>query len=115
LSHAYSCDDKPVAGSAQSSNGEVIDSFSWRIAVSRPSRFAPMVMRCSCSSRCPLDVNICGRVIASRTGRRACCAAIAARVTCGHTIAFIPKLPPTKLVITRIFDSGTPSRCETVS
>jgi hypothetical protein len=104
-----------VAGSAQSSNGEVIDSFSWRIAVIRASRVAASVRRCSCSSRWPQEVNICGRVSTSRTGRRTARAAIAASVTCGQTIAFDPKPPPTKCVTTRTFASGTPSRWATVS
>jgi hypothetical protein len=30
-------------------------------------------------------------------------------------MAFIPKLPPTKCVITRIFERGKPSKSDTVS
>ena len=91
------------------------ESFWCRIAVSRPSRPAPSVIRCSCSSRCPLEVKLCGRVSASRTGRPTCRAAIAASVTCGQTIALEPKPPPTKWVITRTSDSGMPSNVATVS
>jgi hypothetical protein len=104
-----------VAGSAQSSNGEVIDSFSWWIAVSRPSRVAPTAIRCSCSSRWPAEVYICGRVRLSFTGRPTCRAAIAASVECGQTIALHPNPPPTKWVTTRRSDSGIPSSCATVS
>ena len=57
------------------------------MAVSFPSRVAPSQMCCSCSSRCPQEVNIWPRVTASRTGRRTCWAAIAVRVTCGQTMA----------------------------
>ena len=104
-----------MAGSAQSSNGEPMDSLWWRIAVSLPSRVAPSVTLCSCSSRWPLEVNVCGRVRESRTGRPTCRAAIAASVTCGQVIAFEPNAPPTKWVITRTSDSGSPSSCATVS
>ena len=62
--------ETPVAGSAQSSNGEVIESFSWRIAVRRP-----VAGRAERRSAAPAPrggratVNICGRVSASLTGR----------------------------------------------
>ena len=71
-------------------------------------------MRCSCSSRCPLDVNICGRVSISFTGRRTCRAAIAVSVTFGHTIALAPNPPPTNCVITRTWAIGRPSSWATV-
>ena len=104
-----------MAGSAQSSNGDEIESFSCRIATSRPARVAPSAIRCSCSSRCPVDVNICGRVSMSRTGRPTWRAAMAVRVTCGQTIALEPKPPPTNRVITRTRDTGRPSSWATVS
>ena len=104
-----------MAGSAQSSNGDPTESFAWSIAVRRPSRVAPSDRRCSCSSRCPLEVNICGRVSISRTGRPTSRAASAARVTPGHTIAFIPNEPPTNGARTRTCASGSPSRWATVS
>ena len=115
LSTPYNCDETPVAGSAQSSNGEVIESFSWSIAVSRPSRVAPRTIRCSCSSRWPFDVNICGRVSMSFTGRPTSRAASAVSVTLGQTIAFIPNEPPTNGARTRMCESGSPSRWATVS
>ena len=104
-----------MAGSAQSSNGEVIESFSCAIAVRCPSRVAPSATRCSCSSRCPFDVNIWGRVSISLTGRPTWRAAMAVSVTLGHTIAFMPNEPPTNGASTRTCDSGSPSRWATVS
>jgi hypothetical protein len=104
-----------VAGSAQSSNGDVSDSFSWAIAVTRPSAVAPIAMVCSCSSRWPVEWNVCGRVSESRTGRRTWRAARAVRVTCGQTMALEPKEPPTNGAITRTSASDIPSRCATVS
>ena len=59
---------------------------------------APSSMCCSCSSRCPHEVNIWPRGSTSRTGRRTCCAASAASVTCGQTIALQPNAPPTNCV-----------------
>ena len=51
----------------------------------------------------------------SFTGRPTARAAIAVSVTPGHTIAFIPNEPPTNGAMTRTRDSGSPSRCATVS
>ena len=112
---AYSCEAAPKAGSAQSSNGDVTEIFWCRIAVSVPSRRAPSSMCCSCSSRCPQEVNIWPRGSASRTGRRTCWAASAVSVTCGHTMALQPNAPPTYRVSTRILDGDMPSSAATVS
>jgi hypothetical protein len=71
-------------------------------------------MRCSCSSRCPLEVNICGLVSISLTGRPTRRAAIAVSVTFGQTIALAPKPPPTNPVITRTCEIGRPSSWATV-
>ena len=91
------------------------ESLWWRSAVIRPSARAPRVIRCSCSSRCPQEVNICSRVSTSRTGRPTCRAASAASAGWCQIIALEPKLPPTAWLTTRIEMGGRPSSSATVN
>jgi hypothetical protein len=94
--HAYNMRVCSALGSTSSSNREVSESTSCRIAVSLPSALAPSVTRCIVSGRCPTSENICGRVNTSLTGRSSNLAAIVARMTCDHGDPLQPKPPPTK-------------------
>ena len=102
-------------GSVKSSNNEVCDITSWRIASSLPSRPAPSAMRCSVCGRPPTGPNICGRASEIFTGRAARCAAIAASTTCDQVEPLQPKPPPTKGETTRTRSGWMPRVFATVS
>src|SRR6185503_10985853 len=63
-------------------------------ATSRPSRVVPSRTRCRVSGRWPTEVNICGRVSTSLTGRPTTRAASAVKITCGQVRSPAPKPPP---------------------
>ena len=100
--------------STQSSNIDVVEMTSWRIAVSLPSPDGAehdvlLGVRPVADRREHLR-----RSSASLTGRPSWRAAIAASTTCDHTEPLQPKPPPTNGEITRTFSSAMPKRFASV-
>ncbi len=95
--------------SVQSSNIDVFEILSWRIAVNVPSCRAASVKCCSVCGRAPTGPNICGRSSTRRTGRPVCFAAIAHSDTCDHDEPLQPKPPPINGEITRTSPGAMPN------
>jgi hypothetical protein len=107
--HAYNMRVTTADDSVQSSNVDVGDTTSWRIATSLPALSAPSASSWRVRGRYPTGPNICVRSSTSRTGRCVLRAAIAASTTCDQADPLQPNPPPTYGEMTRTFSAGIPS------
>ena len=115
LGQAYAVAESAATGSRFSSSTAIEFLASWLSAVRCPLGSAPSLMRWAVLVRCPIPVNICGRVSTSFTGRPAVRAASTVKTTCGQTRSPAPNPPPTNGASTRIPLSGTPKAAASVA
>ena len=110
----YRFRDVIPAGSTNFPTGEVSVSVLCSTVVSARVTSVPSTSRWIVLGRCPVDVNICGRVSTSFTGRPHVRAACAASATCCHKNPFDPNAPPRNGALTRTLSASIPSIAATI-